>query len=88
MPLQLGLDTGAEKTLLARSVYERRKGQFREVRPQRLIDFLRQFRLAINFKKKKVYLWTELRVYFYPTPPNSPDPNSENEWLLPGVQSL
>lgn len=111
MPLNLGLDTGAEKTLVAASVYEKIKSQLRNAKPQMMIDlqgkvsegiaaqvdglqvggleisaipalfipmnthygslnrkkiqgllgydFLQYFRLAINFKKKKIYLWTE-----------------------------
>lgn len=110
-PLQLGLDTGAEKTLFAASIYKKQKEQLQNVRPQRMMDlhglpvkgiaaringlevggleisaipavfiamnthygslnekriqgllgydFLQHFRLAINFKKKKAYLWTQ-----------------------------
>ena len=109
MALHLGLDTGAEKTVLSASVYEKIKHQIRDVKTQKMIDlhgqptnaiaaqvdglevgaleisslpaifiplnthyggldekeiqgllghdFLRHFRLSINFKKRKVYLW-------------------------------
>lgn len=114
IPLRLGLDTGAEKSLLATSIFEQRKSQFHHLHSQKVMDlhgrsvdataaqmdgleaaglkisaipvvfipfdarygnlnvkeiqgllghdFLRHFRLAINFKKQKIYLWNEKQI--------------------------